>query len=233
MLGVVALFFIIWGIPFMSDSKLATQHRLKQEEADGHYHRFNHPVDRRHWVKVMPGGVYATADHEIIHTGLGSCVSVCAWDSAAGVGGMNHFLLPFHSQFESQHWHPQALLSETSRYGCYAMELLINRLLALGAERERLRYKLFGGARLMGYQSLVGDKNVEFVLEYAKREKLDVIAQDLGGSEPRKLLFDPQTGQAWVKRISFNAARTIKNVEEQYQHNIGKQISSDNVELFE
>lgn len=49
----------------------------------------------------------------------------------------------------------------------------------------------------MGYQSLVGEKNVEFVLEYAKREKLNVVAQDLGGAQPRKLLFDPQTGQAW------------------------------------
>ncbi|MGL4828450.1 MAG: chemotaxis protein CheD, partial [Vibrio sp.] len=135
----------------MLDNKVAAQHRLKQEEEHGHYYRFNHPIDRRHWVKVMPGGVYATADHEIIHTGLGSCVSVCAWDSAVGVGGMNHFLLPFHSHFESQHWHPQAMLSETSRYGCFAMELLINRLLTIGAERGRLRYKLFGGAQLMGY----------------------------------------------------------------------------------
>ncbi|EOW2076996.1 chemoreceptor glutamine deamidase CheD [Vibrio mimicus] len=217
----------------MSDSKLATKRKLKQEEANGHYHRFNHPSDLRHWVKVMPGGVYATADHEIIHTGLGSCVSVCAWDVQIGVGGMNHFLLPFHSQFESHHWHPQALMSDTSRYGCYAMELLINRLLSMGAERERLSFKLFGGAHLMGYQSQVGEKNVEFVLEYAHRENLHVVAQDLGGSLPRKVLFDPQTGQAWIKRIGFSSAHAIKHDEEEYQHTIDKQITSDDVELFQ
>lgn len=62
----------------MSDSKLATKRRLKQEEAKGHYHRFNHPSDHRHWVKVMPGGVYTTTDQEIIHTGLGFlCFSLC------------------------------------------------------------------------------------------------------------------------------------------------------------
>lgn len=78
----------------MSDSKLATKRKLKQEEAKGQYYRFNHPSDHRHWVKVMPGGVYATSDQEIIHTGLGSCVSACAWDIEMKVGGMNHFLLP-------------------------------------------------------------------------------------------------------------------------------------------
>ncbi len=217
----------------MSDSKLATKRKLKQEEAKGQYYRFNHPSDHRHWVKVMPGGVYATSDQEIIHTGLGSCVSACAWDIEMKVGGMNHFLLPFNNQFESQHWHPQALLSDSSRYGCYAMEVLINRLLSMGAERERLKFKLFGGAHLMGYQSLVGEKNVEFVLEYAKREKLNVVAQDLGGAHPRKLLFDPQTGQAWVKRIGFSSAHAIKQDEELYQHSIDKQIPSDDVELFQ
>ncbi|KDO14445.1 chemotaxis protein CheD [Vibrio metoecus] len=217
----------------MLDSKNATQRRIEREEANGHYHRFNHPSDHRYWVKVMPGGVYATGEQEIIHTGLGSCVSVCAWDTELGIGGMNHFLLPFNSQFESQHWHPQALLSDASRYGCYAMELLINRLLSMNAERERLHFKLFGGAHLLGYQSQVGEKNVEFVLEYAKREKLHVVAQDLGGSQPRKLLFDPKTGQAWIKRIGFSAAHAIKQDEEHYQHKIDKQSPYNDVELFQ
>lgn len=218
----------------MLESEFAVRDRVKPKtEAKALYHRFNHPTDNRHWVKVLPGGVYTSADDEIIHTGLGSCVSVCGWDFEAKVGGMNHFLLPFHSQLESEEWHAQELLSDSSRYGCYAMEVLINSLLAKGAQRKRLKFKLFGGSHLMGYQALIGEKNIEFVLDYVKRENLNVVSQDLGGNQPRKLLFHAQTGQAWVKRIRNDLASSIKNDEEQYRHKVDKQIPSNNdVELF-
>jgi hypothetical protein len=57
-------------------------------------------------------------------TTLGSCVAAFIRDPKAGVGGMNHFLLP-----ES----PGAEGLVSLRYGAFAMELLINGLLNKGA----------------------------------------------------------------------------------------------------
>ncbi|WP_416068954.1 chemotaxis protein CheD [Vibrio furnissii] len=199
------------------------------------YDRFPNLKPNMPWVKVLPGGVYATAQEEIICTGLGSCVSACIWDEKAGVGGMNHFLLPFDTNAQLHHWKPNEILSTASRYGCYAMELLINQLINMGADRRGLKVKLFGGAQLMGFQSLIGIKNVEFVLDYVKREHLNVQAQDLGGSEPRRVLFDPKSGKVWIKRIPCAEVTAIRRHEARYSHQLDQATHAEltPVELFE
>ena len=45
-------------------------------------------------VKLMPGQCYVTSSDMLLTTVLGSCVCACLRDSTAGVGGMNHFMLP-------------------------------------------------------------------------------------------------------------------------------------------
>ncbi len=157
------------------------------------------------------------------------------WDEKAQVGGMNHFLLPFDTSAQLHHWKPQELLSTASRYGCYAMELLINQLIIQGADRRRLKVKLFGGAQLMGFQSLIGIKNVEFVMAYVQREQLKVEAQDLGGTEPRRVLFDPRSGRVWIKRIPCAEVSNIRRHEERYFVQLDKETHTQTgaVELFE
>ncbi len=81
---------------------------------------------------------------------LGSCVAACLHDPLAGVGGMNHFLLPGDDNED-----PGNL-----RYGVHAMELLINALLGLGAKRDRIEAKLFGGAHVVHNLADIGARNV-------------------------------------------------------------------------
>jgi chemotaxis protein CheD len=45
-------------------------------------------------IKILPGEFYVTKLDERIETVLGSCISACVRDPIAGVGGMNHFMLP-------------------------------------------------------------------------------------------------------------------------------------------
>ena len=73
-------------------------------------------------------------------TVLGSCVAACLHDPLARIGGMNHFLLPG----DDQSFNPR----DAERYGVYLMELLVNGLMQLGARRDRLQAKLFGGPPL-------------------------------------------------------------------------------------
>src|SRR5256885_7294212 len=86
-------------------------------------------------AKIGPGEYYITQRDMMIVTVLGSCVSACLRDPIAKVGGMNHFMLPDRDI--------EGPLSESARYGAFAMEVLINKLLALGARRERLEAKVF------------------------------------------------------------------------------------------
>lgn len=118
---------------------------------------------------------------------LGSCVAVCLWDEGAGLGGMNHFLLPFG---------PKAAATSPERYGVHAMEILINALLKTGMRRHGLQAKLFGGARLSATLSDIGRSNAEFARSFLATEDIPCLGERLGGTSARRVLFRPVTGQA-------------------------------------
>ncbi|KHT50447.1 chemotaxis protein CheD [Vibrio sinaloensis] len=208
----------------------------KTQTPTAHFNRFYHPQREKHIVKVTPGGVYCTQrSDELIATGLGSCIAACVWDETANVGGMNHFLLPFDNYSQIKSWQPESLVSTASRYGIHAMEMLLNALIERGAERDNLQFKLFGGAQMLGRHSMIGAKNVAFILKYVEQEQLKVIAQDLGGLEPRKVMFDPISGKAWLKRIPFTEVHRLQHQEEKYAHQLDRESHrkhDDDVELF-
>lgn len=208
----------------------------RSKHSNTHFNRFYHPQKEKHIVKVLPGGLYCTKrSDELIATGLGSCIAACVWDEFAGVGGMNHFLLPFDSQTQIHSWQPDSLVSTASRYGIHAMEMLLNSLIERGAKRRNIQMKVFGGAQMLGRRSMIGEKNVAFILNYVEQEHLHVVAHDLGGLEPRKVIFEPLTGKAWLKRIPFTEVHRLQHQEEKYAHQLDKESHrkrDDDVELF-
>ena len=84
-------------------------------------------------VKILPGEYYVTSRDMALVTVLGSCVAACIYDKTQGVGGMNHFMLPDDKRNGSD------ILSPSTRYGVYAMEIMINELLKMGARRSNLQ----------------------------------------------------------------------------------------------
>ena len=58
------------------------------------YSRYWDPTNDIVAAKISPGEFYVTDRNELITTVLGSCISACIRDSATGIGGMNHFMLP-------------------------------------------------------------------------------------------------------------------------------------------
>jgi chemotaxis protein CheD len=145
-------------------------------------------------VKILPGEYFVFDEDLLIMTTLGSCIAVCLWDRQAHVGGMNHFMLPDNGGSGA----------DSGRYGSFAMELLINELLKLGANRMTLEAKVFGGgAVLSGMNSLnVGERNTEFVMNYLKTERIPVVSKDVLEIYPRKVCFFPHSGKAMVKRLA-------------------------------
>ncbi|QCP85905.1 chemotaxis protein CheD [Cereibacter sphaeroides] len=135
---------------------------------------------------VTQGSCVASASpNEVYATILGSCICTCMCDPVAGVGGMNHFLLPSSEVEDAQHL----------RYGSHAMELLINALLKLGAARQRIEAKIFGGAMMTPQLGAIGQANAAFARRYLRDEGILCTAQSLGGNRARRIRFWPKTGR--------------------------------------
>ena len=176
--------------------------------------------------RILPGQ-YKAAREGAITTVLGSCVSTCLWDPAERIGGMNHFMLPGDSASPGSPW------AASARFGVYAMEVLINDMIRLGADRRRLVAKVFGGARLLaGFERLdVGAKNSEFVLEFLGVEGIRVLAQDLLDVCPRKVHFFVDTGKVQVKRLALAPSEPVERREREYLKLLDGKRSGD-IEIF-
>ncbi|WP_018988459.1 chemoreceptor glutamine deamidase CheD [Aromatoleum toluclasticum] len=177
-------------------------------------------------AKIGPGGYYVSGRDLAVVTVLGSCVSACIYDPVARIGGMNHFMLP------ECGGDPGRQLSPSARYGAYAMEVLINRLLGLGAERYRLLAKVFGGARVLQGVTDIGRRNAAFALAYLRRERIAVVASDLGGVLPRKLYFFTQTGRVLLKELRSADQETVIAREDRHARRLGVSRMGGEVDLF-
>lgn len=177
-------------------------------------------------AKILPGEYFVAGDNALLVTVLGSCVAACIRDVDSGVGGMNHFMLPDDGGRDT--------VGTSARYGTYAMEVLINHLLKLGARRNRLEAKVFGGGAVLASlaNSNVGARNAEFVLSYLKTEKIPVVAKDLLDSYPRKVYYFPHSGRVLVKKLHRVHNDTLFNRENDYKARLaGSKVEGD-VELF-
>jgi chemotaxis protein CheD len=149
----------------------------------------------RNVIRIHIGEYYASRDSRVVYTLLGSCVAVCLFDPVRRIGGMNHILMP--GKADLKHF------DAASRYGINAMELLINRIMNLGGRRDRLRAKVFGGARTLStipMHNSMGPKNAEFATQFLERESIPILSRDLGGRLSRRIYFHTDSGDVYLKR---------------------------------
>lgn len=141
-------------------------------------------------------------------TVLGSCISACVRDRVANVGGMNHFLLAEQSGSAKDRY------GASARYGAFAMEQLINRVLTKGTgKKANLEIKIFGGGKINTALDDVGRKNIEFVRQFLMDEGYKAASEDLGGNYARRVLFKPHSGRAFVKRLDSDMGANVAREE--------------------
>jgi chemotaxis protein CheD len=193
--------------------------------------RFYDPQFKLHSIKLMPGEYHACGEEIVITTVLGSCVAACLWDEHRKVGGMNHFMLPESgsSGFD--------LNGESGRYGVYAMELLINDLIKLGALKQRLKAKIFGGGQVIESlaSSNVGERNAEFITRFLATERIPIMASDLLDVWPRRVCLFPNTGRVLVRKIRDRKDATLASSEQAYRKQMEQTrpaASGGGIELF-
>lgn len=173
------------------------------------------PRERSSWPSVPsnaplylhPGQMHADRVPCVVSTILGSCVAVCLFDAAAGVGGLNHFLLP----------HESGEPAAAGRYGPAATRTLIARVLALGASRDALAARIVGGANVLAaFQRQarhLGTANVEAARAVLADAGIPVVGEEVGGTSGRKLVFSFGDGAAWVRSLGAGAGARPSDAE--------------------
>ena len=204
---------------------LATNTVHQTMRGDGYYDQ----IMDTHLVSVMAGVCHWTKSSDIaFSTTLGSCVSVCAYDTHAGIGGMNHFILPMAPENEDNR------ISRSFRYGSAAIESLLNALYSHGAAKNGLHIKLFGGGKVLNKVSdNVGQRNIDFARRYFQRENIRIESEDVGGDKGRRIIFFPQTGKVLMR--SLGDKKELQNIatqEKKLLKTLSTERGKDDIELF-
>ena len=140
---------------------------------------------------------------------------------------MNHFMLPEGGKANGPG-------GASARYGVFAMELLINELTKLGAQRSCLEAKVFGGGNVLegAMVSNVGARNAAFALEFLATERIRIAARDLYDDYPRKVYFFPHTGRVMVRKMRGTRNNTLVDRERAYLHRLDAAPIGGKMELF-
>jgi chemotaxis protein CheD len=184
--------------------------------------------DRGVVTTVHQGDCLVSADADVtFSTVLGSCISACVRDTVALIGGMNHFLLAEPSGSARDRY------GASARYGAFAMEQLINKVLSRGTgKKSNLEIKVFGGGLINGALTDIGAKNIEFVGEFLANEGYVADKADLGGTFARRVMFKPHSGRAMVKRLDNAAGANVAQAELAFTRRAPTKPLVPDIELF-
>lgn len=143
---------------------------------------------------LYPSTIFASIKPYEVSTVLGSCVSICLWDTHLKIGGINHFMLPL--------WNGEGLA--TPKFGDIALEKLIQKMNLLGSKNNHLVAKVFGGAKqLEKGKSIfnIGEKNIALAFDLLKEAHIPVVNQNIGGSKGRKIKYCTHTNEILMKYL--------------------------------
>jgi chemotaxis protein methyltransferase CheR len=164
-------------------------------------------------VAIQSGGLHVASEPTLVRTVLGSCVAACIYDPAVGVGGMNHFMLPDGCDSD---WVPM-------RFGSFAMEALVESVLQKGAQKDRLRAKIFGGAHVLKeslHSNPIPDGNVEFVRKFLAKEAIPIRAEKVGGDLAMMIRFETHTGRVMVRTVEGTDDGDVVRSEASYRREL-------------
>ncbi len=138
------------------------------------------------------GGLSIAHAPQLLRTVLGSCAGIVIFDPQIQVAGLAHSILPEGTEEASA----------LGKFACQAVDNLIVKLIAKGADKKRLRAKLIGGAAMFGNRNdNLGKRNTDAARHRLQCHEVAVVAEAIGGTKGRKLLLYPSTGKVLVEVI--------------------------------
>jgi len=136
---------------------------------------------------LLPGEYHVTKKQMSIDTLLGSCVSVCLYNSKNGYAAMNHFLLDRPNDEQT---------ADIGRYGTTSTEHIISTLMAVDDNPFNYRAQILGGAAVVDALEDgrdIGGRNMLVAQEVLDSYRIRVIKKDVGGTRGRRIKFDTAT----------------------------------------
>ncbi|MEO6188296.1 MAG: chemotaxis protein CheD [Ginsengibacter sp.] len=145
---------------------------------------------------LYPGKIFCSKESHVVDTILGSCVAVFVWDPVLHFGSVNHYMLPTGNPEKN----------DSFKYGKFATEELVRRMLKAGSERNDLKAKVFGGSDLgnPGGAFNIGQRNIAIAQEVLGSEKIPIISYSVGGTLGRKVTFNSGSGIVLISYIKRN-----------------------------
>lgn len=139
-----------------------------------------------------------TTPNGLTTLGLGSCVGIVIYDTSKKIAGMVHVMLPDSTKIMNNE--NQAKFADTG------INLLVERLVSMGANRRGLVAKIAGGAQMFAFTNnnemmRIGDRNVEATKLKLSELGIPLIAEDTGANYGRTIEFYPETGELIIKSV--------------------------------
>lgn len=156
--------------------------------------------EKKHFLH--PSDIYASKEPTAVSTILGTCVSVCVYDSMLGIGGINHFIMPWYHEVGRSLEKRLTDCNSYTKFGNVAIDKLLQKMFSLGAKHENLQAKVFGGmSRPHANMFHIGERNAEVAQLYLRHLGVPIVAQHLGGQHARKLIFHTRSGEVRMKLL--------------------------------
>ncbi len=147
-------------------------------------------------INVGIADLQVGGEGDVLRTILGSCVGICLYDPVAKIGGLSHIMLPTYKTGSSS----------KKKYADTAIPMMLNEMLARGAEHKRIIAKIIGGSQMFNLSSNsimseIGRSNVDKSREILISMKFDIVSEDTGGNYGRTIDFYLNDGSIKVKSI--------------------------------
>ena len=154
-------------------------------------------------IYVQPGESRLIREPAILRTLLGSCVGIAFRVPRLGLGALCHPMLP---RCPTRQTVPLTR-SSGRRYVDFAIRDLASQFDALGARREEVEVKLFGGGDVLVMVSSsarpsVGKLNIETAMKVLAEEGFAIMASSLGGKRGVNIFFNTKSGEVLLQRHS-------------------------------
>ncbi len=146
-------------------------------------------------VDISDARVSADTNDELVTYSLGSCIGAALYDPVTKIGGMLHCQLP-NARGDREKAQKRPFMFADS-----GMDLLLKKMIRLGAVKKRLKVKLAGGAQMMNDAKVfqIGKRNYAAIRQYLWKNGMFIDAEDVGGGAPRNMQLTVTDGNVVIK----------------------------------
>lgn len=149
-------------------------------------------------VYLKPGELHFAEESMVIHTVLGSCISITMYSRRYKIGVMCHCMLPSSAEASKKG-------EDSMKYVDCAVIHMNRKLTERGIDKRDTEVKVFGGSDMFSTKEVtvtVGRRNIDACMSLLKNMGYNITASDTGGAFTRKLYFSIETGTVYQRKIS-------------------------------